>query len=197
MNKAFDFIARTADGVFAVDAGQKIVLWNAAAEEMLGFRAREVLGRCCYDVLCGTDENEVAVCGKRCAAIQAAARGEIVQTRELCLRTNEGRRTPVGVATVLLPLTRRDSSLLAHVFRPADRRMPLEQGPERALEDELTPRETQVLRLLARGTSTDRIRRKLEVRKSTVRTHIQHLLRKLGAHNRLEAVTLARRKQLL
>jgi PAS domain S-box-containing protein len=57
----------------------------------------------------------------------------------------------------------------------------------------LTPRQTEVLRLLDRGHSTEQIARELHLSAETVRNHIRHLLRALGVHSRLEAVAVARR----
>ncbi|MCH7472703.1 PAS domain-containing protein, partial [bacterium] len=48
-------LARSADGVFAVDADQRIVFWSAAAEELVGRSAGDLLGRYCYEVLLGKD----------------------------------------------------------------------------------------------------------------------------------------------
>ncbi len=61
----------------------------------------------------------------------------------------------------------------------------------------LTPRQTEVLRLLDRGHSTDQIASELHLSRETVRNHIRHLLRSLGVHSRLEAVALARQTQLV
>jgi PAS domain S-box-containing protein len=58
----------------------------------------------------------------------------------------------------------------------------------------LTPRQVEVLRLLQRGASTERIARDLQLSTETVRNHIRHLLRALGVHTRLEAVAAARRE---
>ena len=55
----------------------------------------------------------------------------------------------------------------------------------------LTPRETQVVELIAQGHTNARIARRLGVQLSTVRTHVQRLLDKLGARSRAEAVTRA------
>jgi LuxR family maltose regulon positive regulatory protein len=56
----------------------------------------------------------------------------------------------------------------------------------------LTERETEVLRLLASGKSNRRISSELFVSVGTVKTHVNHLYRKLGAHNRTQAVARAR-----
>ena len=61
----------------------------------------------------------------------------------------------------------------------------------------LTPRQHQVLHLLARGLSTDQIAKKLHLALETVRNHVRRLLRALNAHSRLEAIVIARREGLL
>jgi PAS domain S-box-containing protein len=61
----------------------------------------------------------------------------------------------------------------------------------------LTGRQLQVLQLLAAGESTDQIAAALTLSKETVRNHVRRLTRALGAHSRLEAVALARRRGLL
>ena len=61
----------------------------------------------------------------------------------------------------------------------------------------LTPRQTEVLRLLEQGRSTNQIATELHLSVETVRSHIRHILRALGVHSRLEAVALTRRDRLL
>jgi PAS domain S-box-containing protein len=61
----------------------------------------------------------------------------------------------------------------------------------------LTPRQHQVLHLLARGHSTDQIASELHLAVETVRNHVRRLLRALGAHSRLEAIAIAHRDGLL
>jgi DNA-binding NarL/FixJ family response regulator len=56
----------------------------------------------------------------------------------------------------------------------------------------LTPRQSEILRLLEHGQSTEQIATALHLSQETVRNHIRRLLRALGAHSRLEAVARAR-----
>jgi PAS domain S-box-containing protein len=70
--------------------------------------------------------------------------------------------------------------------------------PERPLDAvRLTPRQTEVLRMLGEGASTDEIAASLHLSKETVRNHVRHVLRTLGVHSRLEAVAVARREHLV
>jgi DNA-binding NarL/FixJ family response regulator len=58
----------------------------------------------------------------------------------------------------------------------------------RVTADSLSPRERDVLRLLAEGQDTDAIARALGVTPATAQTHLRNLRGKLGVHSRLEAV---------
>jgi PAS domain S-box-containing protein len=55
----------------------------------------------------------------------------------------------------------------------------------------LTPRQAEVLELLERGRSTKQIAEELHLSTETVRNHVRHVLRAIGAHSRLEAVAIA------
>ncbi|MGO8893495.1 MAG: LuxR C-terminal-related transcriptional regulator [Streptosporangiaceae bacterium] len=65
------------------------------------------------------------------------------------------------------------------------------------LVEQLTPRELEILALLAAGTPNPRIAEQLVVSLDTVKKHVSHLLGKLGAANRTEAVTRARELGLI
>lgn len=61
----------------------------------------------------------------------------------------------------------------------------------RRLAEALTPREREVLLRLVEGQSTKEMAKEMGIRRSTARTHIQHVLSRLGVHSKLEAAVLA------
>ena len=63
---------------------------------------------------------------------------------------------------------------------------------ERPALPSLTPRQTEILRMLEHGRSTEQIAGELHLSPETVRNHVRRLLRALGVHTRLEAVARAR-----
>lgn len=73
----------------------------------------------------------------------------------------------------------------------------IEEEPPESLPPHLTPRQTEVLRLLQRGFSTSQIATELHLSTETVRNHVRHLLRALGVHSRIEAVAAARRAHII
>ena len=70
-------------------------------------------------------------------------------------------------------------------------------GAGRAPADDLTPRELEVLCLIARGRSNKRIALELGVAEKTVKTHVSHVLAKLGLADRTQAALYAVREGLV
>jgi DNA-binding NarL/FixJ family response regulator len=95
-----------------------------------------------------------------------------------------GIRTVAGGDALLAPsVTRR---LISEFSRTA----PSQQEPPPSLED-LTPRELEVFKHLARGMSNAEIAEALVVSETTVKTHVARVLMKLGLRDRVQAVVLA------
>jgi DNA-binding NarL/FixJ family response regulator len=87
-----------------------------------------------------------------------------------------------------------DSLLSPSVTRRVIDRMAQQPAPEladHAKLDELTPREREVLELIARGLSNREIAAALVVEESTIRTHVKKILTKLGLRDRVQAVIFA------
>jgi DNA-binding NarL/FixJ family response regulator len=91
-------------------------------------------------------------------------------------------RTVAGGEALLSPtVTKRVIKQFTHIPRPA---------PPRQLDD-LSERELDVFRLIARGLSNAEIGRELYISEATVKTHITHILQKLNLRDRVQAVVLA------
>jgi DNA-binding NarL/FixJ family response regulator len=91
-------------------------------------------------------------------------------------------RTVAGGAALLSPsITQRVIKQFTRIPRPT---------PPKEL-DELTERELEVFRLIARGLSNAEIGRELYIGDTTVKTHITHILQKLNLRDRVQAVVLA------
>jgi len=72
-----------------------------------------------------------------------------------------------------------------------------EEGGEVILQDELTPREDEVLELLVQGCTNEEIANQLVISKHTVARHRENIMRKLSLHNRSELVKYAIRRGLI
>jgi DNA-binding NarL/FixJ family response regulator len=79
--------------------------------------------------------------------------------------------------------------------RPGRRAAPA--PPKRDGTENLTPREIEILRLLAQGSSSAVIAKQLVISPRTVGTHVQHILAKLGVENRTQAAAYAFRAGLI
>ena len=92
---------------------------------------------------------------------------------------------------IVKPFTR--GEFIARVRRAIDRLSP----GQRALRGDLTPRELEVLKLLADGLGQKKIAQALFITPKTVATHIQRILTKLDVHSRAEAVAYAHRSRIV
>ena len=213
-------LAASDDGVYAVDSQQRIIFWSEAAEELTGRRSEEVLGRFCYDVMLGGDYDGNPFCRRNCPTIVAARRGQPVPAYDLQAKTANGRTAWFNMS--IIPIARRGASrtLAIHMFRDVTSRRraellaqatlatvsqfsesageaSVEPQPYPAPSPTLTARELEVLRLLSHGLSTLQMAQRLGIAQATVRNHIDHVLAKLGAHRRLEAVVYATQHGLI
>jgi two-component system, NarL family, response regulator LiaR len=125
-------------------------------------------------VLTGTDGDEQIL-----AAVEAGALGYLAKTSEPHDFLLAIRRVASGELWLPPRLTRK---LLSHL-------KPRSAGSS----EPLTGRETGVLNLLAEGRTNQQIAQELNIAEATVRTHVSHILDKLGVHNRVEAALHALR----
>jgi DNA-binding NarL/FixJ family response regulator len=117
------------------------------------------------------------------AAIEAGASGFVSKSRSLDELTSAVRAAATGEAVI-------SPEMLARL-------LPRLQRNGRSRHSDLTEREREVLGLLADGLSNAAIAEQLFVSVHTVRNHIANLSAKLGAHSKLEALSIAVRDGLL
>lgn len=147
-------------------------------EALNGLRERQRTVRTIIFTAYDTDERILS-------AVRAGAQGYLLKgtPREEIFQAI---RTVHAGGSLLTPVVA--SRLLRHI----------ERGTEIDAEFvALTPREDDVLRLLARGLQNKEIAGQLHISERTVKFHMAALLRKLGAGNRTEAVTMAVQRGLL
>jgi len=192
----------------AVDLDGRVVLFNDAAERLLGYTALEVLGRRCYEVLQGGDEHGNVLCHLHCHVLTMARRRQPAHAYDVWTRCKDGAERWLNVSTMLVPDG--EGTIVVHLMRDVTgtpqrvveillRRLQDSTVPPRRSTAELpaglTPREREILALLASGESTRMIARRLFISIATVRNHTQSILAKLGVHSRLAAVALASRSR--
>jgi DNA-binding NarL/FixJ family response regulator len=116
-------------------------------------------------------------------ALQAGASGFLLKDTPPAQLADGIRAVASGEALLAPTVTRRLIEEFAR-FGQTRRARPAEL-------DELTPRELDVLRLLARGMSNAEIAETLVLGDTTIKTHVAHVLGKLGVRDRVQAVVLA------
>jgi probable HAF family extracellular repeat protein len=158
-------------------------LWEDGVMENLGVLAGENFSQ-------GFDVNDNGdVVGSSWHSISPSSTGHHVEA-ECTILCIWGSTREAAVIHLLRLWPGHGRDLVSHPRRAA-RRSVLRAGPS------LTPREMEVLGLLAAGRSTRQMAEDLHVSPATVRTHVEHVLGKLRAHSRLEAVVAGAREGLL
>jgi DNA-binding NarL/FixJ family response regulator len=141
-------------------------------------RIRQASPETAVVILTGT-EDRLAI-GR---AVQAGAHGFLRKTESIADLAEAVRRVHRGEA--LNP-----SDEIEMALGRLRRRRDADSDMARRLE-RLTPREVEVLQLMADGLPSDRIAADLDLSKHTLRTHVQNILTKLGVHSKLDAIVVA------
>ena len=201
-NEALDqALARAGDGAFAIGPDGRVAVWNRAAERILGWSAKEVVGRPCCEVLAGGDGHGSSLCYSGCDVMGQVRLGEPVEHFEMKTRTKAGQPVWLDVSILEAPATNGNRPVTVHLFRDitATKKL-LEIVQERMAQSAptngngasgLTKREIEILRLMAAGANTKVLAERLHVSPATVRNHAQNIFAKLDVHSRLEAVAWA------
>jgi DNA-binding NarL/FixJ family response regulator len=159
-----------------------VVLMDIRMPELDGLEATRRLlsgdGTCRVLILTTFDLDEYVY-----AAMKAGASGFLIKDVRPEQLADAVRVVSTGEALLAPVITRR--LIEQFVSRPA----PSPGAPQQL--DELSERELEVLKLIARGQSNDEIALELFVTRATVKTHVTHILTKLRLRDRVQAVVLA------
>jgi DNA-binding CsgD family transcriptional regulator len=211
-----DLLFRAVDGVFAVDAKQRITYWNSACEQLLGIPRKQALGKPCSEIVRGKDPAGQPFCGGGCCA--SLAQGwDGPKIFPLRARDGEGNELRLSVSIVLVPSRRENCWTCVHLLHRGDAvdmleileyQIPQKQHAMKHMNDDkgvtvgdpsspLTPREQEILELLAEGLRVSTMAQLLNVSPVTIRNHVQHIETKLGVHSQVETVAYAYRHNLV
>jgi DNA-binding NarL/FixJ family response regulator len=179
-----EVVAEASDGLEAVDKAARfrptVVLMDIRMPELDGLEAtRRILAAddtARVLVLTTFDLDEYVY-----EALRAGASGFVLKDDPPEQLLAAIRTVARGDALLSPAITRRVIKQFTRIPRPA---------PPRQLDD-LTERELEVFRLIARGLSNAEIGRELYISDTTVKTHITHILQKLDLRDRVQAVVFA------
>jgi PAS domain S-box-containing protein len=159
-----------------------IIRWvNPAARRMVG----DVRGKQFTSVVAPEEKHRA----RESFARKIAGTAKVTDA-EVCIVDSGGDRILVEISSVPLVEGHRIVGVFGQISD-------VEDEPPASLPPHLTPRQTEILRLLQRGYSTQQIASELHLSTETVRNHVRHLLRALGVHSRIEAVAAARSAHIL
>jgi DNA-binding NarL/FixJ family response regulator len=178
-----EIIGQASTGREAVEQARRlapdVVLMDVRMPDLDGIGATRELSRAAPDVrvlILTTFEQDDYVFG----ALRAGASGFLLK-----------RTRPEALIAPVHTIAAGDSLLSPSVTRRVIDRMAQQPTPELAAHakvDKLTPREREVLKLIARGLSNREIAAALFVEESTIRTHVKKILMKLDLRDRVQAV---------
>lgn len=203
-----EIVQSTGDPAFATDETGRVVIWNQAAERLLGHSAARVLGKSCHEILCGRDVFGNRFCDADCSLTKMVRHHEPIRRFQLDIRKASGEVVRAAISVLCVRGPRRTQFTLIHLLQriddsPTEVQFPVLENPMKAPvatrsdRSPLTAREVEVLRTLAQGSSTREIADTLSISVATVRTHIQNILEKLDVHSQVQAVAAALRNRLI
>jgi PAS domain S-box-containing protein len=170
------------------DVNGRFVHMNAAAERASGRSNAELLGHHFTEPLPREEREMVAAQFRR-----AVEHGEPTDFETVFVDASGHLR---GVRAQHLPL-RSGDAIVGVLILAFDARPPPSEPSGPGPQPGLTPRQREILDLLASGLSTTEIAAKLTLSTETVRNHVRSVFRELHVHTRLEAIAAARRLGLL
>jgi len=195
------WVERLGMPVWISDPDRNISYLNSRAEDLLGRSAGKCVGKPCHKVIRGKTANGEPFCSERCPVInQLNFQTEVEPIR---VRVGAGRRARWAQVVIISAQPPDFSGMrLVHCVIDDEKeqrfrqyltklmtRTPRARLGKRAMTSfQLTRREKEILAMLSDDVSLHEIASKLNVSYTTVRNHVQHILRKLGVHSIMEAV---------
>jgi two-component system, NarL family, response regulator LiaR len=178
-------IGEAKDGVEALIQAQKlcpdVILLDLIMPRMDGIQATREIKEKCPDarilIITSFAEDEKVI-----AALKAGATGYLLKDS-----------SPDELREAILQVAAGESSLSPKIARLLIKGLSTQEqpAPGNSYEQALTPREQEILRMIAAGSSNQDIAEQLSLSVWTVRTHVTHILNKLGLENRTQAALLA------
>lgn len=184
-NADFTVVGEAADGVEGIKRAKQlrpdVVLLDLNMPGMSGLETLQLILQDCPDtaVILLTVSEEAQ---DLTAALQAGARGYLIKNIDADYLVRAIRRAASGEPVLAEAMT---TKLVAHMQGGAPKPPPASEI------DRLTPREREILACLARGESNKLIARTLDVAESTVKIHVQNILKKLNLTSRVQAAVYA------
>lgn len=200
-------IEGTADAAFAVDSTGRISAWNSTAAELFGISEAEAIGVQCHNILQCSADDGIAV-SENCTIARMAQSNHPLRNFDLRLQTKTGKLW-CNLSTLQVKDPASGTRHTIYIVHPREMRKRLEQALSEFVRTQayidsnggpmissrptlvnlpLTVRELEILKHLANGNSTRTIASQLNISSATVNNHIKHILTKLDAHTRLEAI---------
>lgn len=205
-------VQRTIDPAFVLTAGAEIWAWNPAAEAVTGFGPSEALHQSFPELTAAHGPLGKPLDAEYC---ERAIHDGGVSSFDLQLKTASRSVIWLNVSVLVFEPLRFSPALIVHlahdITASRQRRALYERLRETAREitqlgdDEnhlvpvpvLTQQEQRLLGLFAQGKRPAQVARELDISAQTLRNHLYRVNRKLGTHNRLEAVIHAVRRGLI
>ncbi|MDD3447485.1 MAG: two-component system response regulator NarL [Gammaproteobacteria bacterium] len=183
MDPGLRLVGEAADGESGVSLAQALapdlVLLDLNMKGMDGLQTLKVLKSGEFDarvIMLTVSDSEDDVVG----ALRAGADGYLLkdmEPEEILAQLEEARQGRVVISDRL-------TELLARALREDSR-------PRSVAESGLTERESEILKMLARGYSNKVIARELDIAEGTIKVHVKHILKKLKLRSRVEAAVWA------
>jgi PAS domain S-box-containing protein len=211
----FELLESTAYAAFSITDYGEILSWNTAAERLFGYTSAEVVGRRCHEILDAHGRFGNSICMRDCAVQRCACHAGAVPSFDMQTKTRSGSTVWVNVSTLSYRNPRNGRLVIAHLARDITEAKTKEQTISEWIQlskriaaidmdrggndpaELLSPREIQILQLLAEPQSPGQVARTVGIAPATLRNHLHRINEKLGTKDRLSAVLHAMHRGLI